>query len=53
MPNTVNAATVAGPSHSDNLYLKVFSGETLKSFNTKTVWKGRHREKTIASGKSA
>lgn len=46
-------SVVAGPSHSDSLYLKVFSGETLKSFNKKTVWKGRHREKSIKSGKSA
>ena len=51
--STVNPGVVAGPSHSDDLYLKVFSGETLKSFNTKVVWKGKHREKTIASGKSA
>lgn len=47
------AATVAGPSHSDNLYLKVFSGETLKVFNKQTVWNGRHRIRTIKAGKSA
>ncbi|MBT1154425.1 hypothetical protein J1C56_02345 [Aminobacter anthyllidis] len=47
------AGIVAGPSHSDNLYLKVFSGETMKVFNTRTVLKGRHRERTITSGKSA
>ena len=46
-------SVVAGPSHSDSLYLKVFSGEVLKSFNKKVVWKGRHREKTIKHGKSA
>jgi len=51
--SATNAGIVAGPSISDALFLKVFSGETLKSFNTKTVWKGRHREKTINSGRSA
>lgn len=50
---TVTAGVPAGPSHSDNLYLKVFSGETMKVFNTRTVLKGRHRERTISSGKSA
>lgn len=44
---------VAGPGHSDGLLLKIFSGEVLKTFNTKVVWKGRHREKTIKHGKSA
>lgn len=51
--SATNRGVVAGPSHSDNLYLKLFSGETLVTFNTETVWKGRHREKTIKSGKSA
>lgn len=51
--SATNAGIVAGPSHSDNLYLKVFSGETMKVFNTRTVLKGRHRERTISSGKSA
>lgn len=51
--STTNAGIVAGPSHSDNLALKVFSGEVLKTYNTNTVMKGRHREKTISSGKSA
>lgn len=51
--STTNAGIPAGPSHSDNLYLKVFSGETLKVFNKNTVMKGRHRERTISSGKSA
>lgn len=55
MPQTssINAGIVAGPSFSDSLFLKVFSGETLKVFNTRTVLKGRHRERTITSGKSA
>jgi hypothetical protein len=50
---TTTAGVPAGPSHSDNLYLKVFSGETMKTFNTRTVLKGRHRERTISNGKSA
>ena len=55
MPQTsvTNAGIVAGPSHSDNLFLKVFSGEVLKVFNTKTKLKGRVRERTIKSGSSA
>lgn len=51
--SATNAGVPAGPSHSDNLYLKVFSGETLKVYNTRTKLKGRHRERTIKSGKSA
>jgi hypothetical protein len=50
---STTAGIPAGPSHSDNLYLKVFSGETMKVFNKRTVLKGRHRERTITSGKSA
>src|SRR5690606_14856 len=51
--STTNAGIVAGPSHSDNLFLKVFSGEVLKVFNTRTKMKGRVRERTIKSGSSA
>lgn len=51
--STTNAGIPVGPSHSHNLYLKVFSGETLKVFNTQTVMKGRHRERVIQHGKSA
>jgi hypothetical protein len=51
--SATNAGIVAGPSHSHNLYLKVFSGEVLKVFNKQTVLKGRVRERTITSGKSA
>lgn len=51
--SNINAGIPAGPSHSDNLYLKVFSGETLKSFNTLTVLKSRTRERVITSGRSA
>jgi hypothetical protein len=50
---STTAAIVAGPSLADNLALKVFSGETMKVFNTRTVLKDRHRERTITSGKSA
>lgn len=55
MPQTSNvtASTVAGPSHSDNLFLKVFSGEVLKVFHAKTKMKGRIRERTIKHGSSA
>lgn len=51
--SATNAGVVAGPSHSDNLYLQVFSGEVLKSYNKKTKIKGRIRERTIKHGKSA
>jgi hypothetical protein len=36
-----------------DLFLKVFSGEVLTWFNEATVMMGRHRVKTIPSGKSA
>lgn len=51
--SATNAGIVAGPSHSDNLALKVFSGEVLKTYNVATKLKGRIRERTIKSGKSA
>lgn len=51
--STTTSFTTAGPHISDNLFLKVFSGETLKVFNTKTVMKGRHRERTISQGRTA
>jgi hypothetical protein len=51
--STTLAGIVAGPSHSDNLALKVFSGEVMKSYNVATKLKGRIRERTIKSGKSA
>lgn len=50
---TTNAGVVAGPSASDGLALKTFSGETMVTFNAKTAQKGRHRERTITSGKSS
>lgn len=55
MPQTsnTNAGIPAGPSYADNLHLKVFSGEVLKTFNKRTVMKGRVRIRTIKSGVSA
>ena len=35
------------------LFLKVFSGEVLTSFENKTVTMGRHVVRTIQNGKSA
>lgn len=35
------------------LFLKVFSGEVMTEFETRTVMMGRHRVRTISSGKSA
>ncbi|HUW12353.1 MAG TPA: phage capsid protein [Anaerolineae bacterium] len=37
----------------DALYLKVFSGEVLTAYLTKSVMMGRHSVRTITSGKSA
>lgn len=55
MPQTTSttAGITAGPRLSDNLALKVFSGEVLKTFNAKTVMKSRVRVRTINSGTSA
>ena len=55
MPQTTSttAGIPAGPSYADNLHLKVFSGEVLKTFNKKTVMKPRVRVRTIKSGVSA
>lgn len=44
---------VSGPSGSDNLFLKVWSGEVMATYNAATVMKERHRVRTISSGKSA
>ena len=51
--SSTNAATVSGPSGSDNLFLKVWSGEVMATYNAATVLKERHRVRTISSGKSA
>jgi len=37
----------------DALFLKVFSGEVLTSYNAKTVMKDKTRVRSISSGKSA
>ena len=50
---STTAGIPAGPSYSDNLHLKLFSGEVLKTFNTETVMKPRVRVRTIKSGVSA
>jgi len=47
------AAIPAGPTYADGLYLKVFSGEVLKTFNKATVMKPRVTVRTISSGVSA
>lgn len=51
--SATNAGIPAGPGHADGLFLKVFSGEVLKIYNVATKLKGRIRERTIKSGKSA
>ena len=55
MPQVTNttAGIPAGPHLSDNLALKVFSGEVLKTFNKATVMKSRVRIRTINSGTTA
>ena len=50
-PSRIGQANSAGSV--DQLFLKVFSGEVLASFNTKTVMKERTRTRKISSGKSA
>lgn len=50
-PSRIGQANSAGSV--DALFLKVFSGEVLASFNTKTVMKDRTRTRKISSGKSA
>lgn len=51
--STTNAGIPAGPHYADNLHLKVWSGEVLKTFNTETVMKSRIRTRSISSGSSA
>jgi len=51
--SATNAATSAGPKDSNNLFLKVWSGEVMATFNKKTVMKERHRIRNISSGSSA
>lgn len=51
--SATNAGIPAGPTYTDGLHLKVWSGEVLTTFNTETVLKSRIRTRSIASGSSA
>lgn len=51
--SNINAGIPSGPEYSDNLHLKVFSGEVMTTFHTNTVMKGRIRVRNITSGSSA
>jgi hypothetical protein len=44
---------IAGAGDTRALFLKVFSGEVLTSFNAKTIMKDKVRVRSISSGKSA
>lgn len=44
---------IAGTGATDALFLKVFSGEVMSTFNAKTVMKEKTRVRSIQSGKSA
>lgn len=50
-PSRVGQANLAGAN--DALFLKVFSGEVMSSFNAKTVMADKTRVRNITSGKSA
>lgn len=50
-PSRIGQALGTGDTR--NLFLKVFSGEVLTTFNTKTVMKDKVRVRNISSGKSA
>ena len=50
-PSRVGQANLSGAV--DDLFLKVFSGEVLTSYNAKTVMKDKTRGRSISSGKSA
>lgn len=50
-PSRVGQANLAGAT--DALFLKVFSGEVLSSYNARTVMADKVRVRNIASGKSA
>lgn len=50
-PSRLGQANLAGAA--DALFLKVFSGEVLSSFNAKTVMADKTRTRNISSGKSA
>lgn len=44
---------VNGAGDADALFLKVFAGEVLTSFEKKNVMMGKHQIRTISNGKSA
>ncbi|WP_018868281.1 MULTISPECIES: hypothetical protein [unclassified Thioalkalivibrio] len=44
---------INGAGDAKALFLKVFGGEVLTSFEQKNVTMGRHQVRTIANGKSA
>ena len=50
-PSRLGQANLAGAS--DDLFLKVFSGEVMTSFNADTVMADKTRVRNITSGKSA
>lgn len=50
-PSRIGQANSAGAV--DALFLKVFSGEVMASFNANTVMEGKTRTRNISSGKSA
>jgi len=54
-PSRLGQANLTGGSWANDnaLFLKVFAGEVLDSFNQNTVMMGRHSVRTINSGKSA
>lgn len=51
--SSTNAGIPSGVGDSEGLFLKVFSGEVMTTFNNETVMKSRHRVRNITSGKSA
>ena len=51
IPSRVGQINTAGDAKA--LFLKVFAGEVLTSFEESTVTAGRFMERSIASGKSA
>jgi len=51
VPSRLGQANLAGDALA--LFLKVFSGEVMSSYNAKTVMKDRTRTRNITSGKSA
>lgn len=51
--SSTNAGVPTGVGDAENLFLKVWSGEVMGTFNAMTVLKERHRVRTISSGKSA